>query len=207
LPTSTLPGTLVRAFLISLALHVFLFWPSWPILREVPTGAVVTATLRSATSTPSNLPDPARGTPPGKAPQGPPSPPMPVAAAPAENADPISISTAAAPARSDPAAGADLDAEGLRGYRVALAREMRRHKRYPVRAIAAGWSGTAAFRVAVSENGAAQVDRLTRSSGHDVLDDAAAQMLQLAAPATPLPAALRGRAFAIDLPVVFELPE
>ncbi|HZV55530.1 MAG TPA: TonB family protein [Rhodocyclaceae bacterium] len=92
-------------------------------------------------------------------------------------------------------------------YRLALAREARRHKRYPVQAIDAGWGGTAEVRVAVRADGVAQSAALEKSSGHAVLDDAALDMLRHALTATPVPPALRGQAFAVNLPVVFELPE
>jgi protein TonB len=100
-----------------------------------------------------------------------------------------------------------VDAEGLRGYRLALAREARGYKRYPRQAEEAGWSGTAEVRVSVLEGGLAQEPRLLRSCGYAILDEAALEMLRRALPATPVPPVLRQRAFQIDLPVVFELPE
>lgn len=103
-------------------------------------------------------------------------------------------------------ASAGLDADGLRSYRLALAREARRHKRYPARAIEAGWEGTAELRVSVSARAAPTV-HLLRSSGHAALDAAALDMLGMAIPVTALPAALKGQEFSVDLPVVFELPQ
>jgi periplasmic protein TonB len=99
-----------------------------------------------------------------------------------------------------------LDADGLRSYRLALAREARQHKRYPPQAIDAGWEGTAEIQVTLRAGGVAEGVRLTRSSGHAVLDEAALSMLGRALPATPVPPALRERTFAVNLPVVFELP-
>ena len=43
-----------------------------------------------------------------------------------------------------------LDADGVRAYRLALAREARRYKRYPREAIDAGWQGTVEVLVAVA---------------------------------------------------------
>lgn len=103
-------------------------------------------------------------------------------------------------------AGAGLDADGLRSFRLALAREARRQKRYPVRAIEAGWEGTVDLRVSVTTRGPPTVS-LVRSSGHAVLDAAALDMMGRAVPATALPASLKGQDFSVDLPVVFELPQ
>ena len=103
-----------------------------------------------------------------------------------------------------PSAG--VDAEGLRSYRLALARETRRHKRYPARAIEAGWEGTAELRVEVTGR-AAPTLRVTKSSGHPALDEAALEMLRQALPVTPVPVPLQAREFSVDLPIVFELPQ
>ena len=105
------------------------------------------------------------------------------------------------------ASGEGLDAEGLRGYRIELARVARAYRRYPRQAEDAGWQGTAEVRVTVLEGGIAQEPKLLHSSGHPVLDEAALAMLRQALPQTPVPPVLRQRAFALDLPVVFELPE
>lgn len=103
-------------------------------------------------------------------------------------------------------ASAGVDADGLRSYRLALAREARRHKRYPARAIEAGWEGTTELRVTVTTRAAPTV-HLLRSSGHTALDTAALDMLGKAIPATALPASLKGQEFSVDLPIVFELPQ
>jgi protein TonB len=100
-----------------------------------------------------------------------------------------------------------LDGEGLRRYRVALAGEARRYKRYPAHAIEAGWSGTTEVRVSVAAGQPVPVVQLVKSSGHPVLDEAALEMLRRAVPATAIPAALRERAFAVELPIVFDLPQ
>jgi protein TonB len=101
-----------------------------------------------------------------------------------------------------------LDADGLRSYRLALAREAGRHKRYPAAAIEAGWGGTVELRLSIVAGGVpGQTIELAKSSGHALLDEAALDMLRRAAPITPLPSVLEGRSFAVSLPVVFDLPE
>ncbi len=103
--------------------------------------------------------------------------------------------------------GGGLDADALRGYRMALALQARRLKRYPPQAMAAGWQGTAEVRIAVGPGGRAQVTELARSSGHELLDRAALGMIESAVQRAVVPAALQAHAFAVVLPVVFSLEE
>jgi protein TonB len=99
--------------------------------------------------------------------------------------------------------GEGADADGLRQYRLSLAREARRFKRYPERALLAGIGGTAEVRVE-HDSGAMPVARLARSSGNEALDAAALTMMREAAPRTAIPETLRGRSFAVSLPVIFD---
>jgi periplasmic protein TonB len=133
--------------------------------------------------------------------------PGPLAEATPATPDPPSTTVAAVRSTDTVAAAEGVDADGLRSYRLALAREAKRHKRFPTRAIEAGWVGTTELRVSVSADGMAPTVRLEKSSGHDALDEAALDMLRDALPTTPVPPSLRGRAFVVNLPVVFELPE
>lgn len=100
--------------------------------------------------------------------------------------------------------GAGIDADGLRQYRLALAREARRFKRYPERAMLAGIGGTAQVRIDVAADGGVRDARLAGSSGNDSLDAAAVAMMRQAAPRALLPETLRGRAFPVTLPVIFD---
>ena len=112
------------------------------------------------------------------------------------------------PAPSGAAGPADgIDANGLRSYRIGLAREASSHRSYPPLARERGWSGTAEIEVDVPREGAPRQVVLARSSGHDILDRAALAMMSRAAAAAALPDSLRGRAFAVRLPVVFDLDE
>lgn len=103
--------------------------------------------------------------------------------------------------------GDGLDADAVRQYRLALATQARRFKRYPSQALEAGIGGTVEIRVAVAADGQAGDVALARSSGQDLLDAAAFDMMQKAAPRTPVPELLRGRTFAVSLPVVFDPAE
>jgi protein TonB len=95
--------------------------------------------------------------------------------------------------------------DGLRGYRLAVAGQARRFKRYPAQALASGWEGSADVRLEVGGDGRAQAATLSRSSGHDLLDRAALAMIDAGAERARVPESLRGRTFAIVLPVVFNL--
>ena len=110
-----------------------------------------------------------------------------------------------APAAAAPTAGDGLDADGVRQYRLALATQARRYKRYPASAREANVGGTVEIRVAVASGGLPQDVQLARSSGNDLLDDAALEMIRKAAPRTTVPELLRSRAFVVSLPVVFDL--
>ncbi|MCM2288881.1 MAG: TonB family protein [Sulfuritalea sp.] len=101
------------------------------------------------------------------------------------------------------ASGAVLD--GLRGYRLAVASQARRFKRYPAQAMAAGWAGSAEIRLEVSSDGQPRDVTLSRSSGHELLDRAAQAMIDAGAQRASVPESLRGKAFAVVLPVVFNL--
>lgn len=97
--------------------------------------------------------------------------------------------------------------DGLRGYRLALATQARRFKRYPAQAMASGWAGSADVRVEVASDGRPRAAALARSSGYEVLDRAALAMIDAGALRARLPESLRGKAFAVVLPVVFNLDD
>ena len=97
--------------------------------------------------------------------------------------------------------------DGLRGYRLALATQARRFKRYPAQAMASGWTGSTDIRVEVGSDGRPLAAAVARSSGHDVLDRAALAMIDAGALRARLPESLRGKAFAVVLPVVFNLDD
>lgn len=100
-----------------------------------------------------------------------------------------------------------IDVNGLRQYHLALGRMAARFKRYPGQAREAGWEGRVPLRLVVSEAGTPAGLSLIGSSGFPVLDEAALEMMRLAAGHTPVPESLRGRAFTIDLAVDYNLAE
>jgi len=97
--------------------------------------------------------------------------------------------------------------DGLRGYRLAIATQARRFKRYPAQAMASGWAGSAEIRIEIDSEGRPRATTVARSSGHESLDRAALTMIEAGALRARLPESLRGKAFAVVLPVVFNLDD
>jgi protein TonB len=81
----------------------------------------------------------------------------------------------------------------------------RRHKRYPRVAQDNNWEGRVELRLAFAENGALAALTVKKGAGRAALDDAALAMLRSAQAQTPVPPALRGKAFVLEIPVDFLL--
>jgi protein TonB len=101
--------------------------------------------------------------------------------------------------------GASLS--GIRQFRLALAIEARRYRRYPEMARRAGLAGTADVRVSIDAAGSGRQVELGHTSGNPTLDAAALEMMRLAVQRAVLPDSLRGQSFAVLLPVVFEIEQ
>ncbi|MCX7156539.1 MAG: TonB family protein [Rhodocyclales bacterium] len=97
--------------------------------------------------------------------------------------------------------------DSLRVYRMAVAVQARRFKRYPAQAMASGWEGSADIRLEVGSDGRPRAASVVRSSGHELLDRAALTMIDAGALRARLPDTLRGKAFAVVLPVFFNLDD
>ncbi len=224
--TAKMPGKrfgLGQAIAVSLLLHVLLLWPAVTVWPEAASPVPLVASLRPASPVmPAATPIMPKSTERKDEEQKPkPTPPIPLvdaaepADAEAEFPSSSTIISANGSASEAPEAEASVlpaersvDAGEVRAYRLALASAARRHRHYPPMAIDAGWSGTTELRVSVaSDFGVIPEIRLKKSSGHSALDVAALEMMRLATSATPVPPSLRKRDFAVDLPIVFELPE
>lgn len=211
-------GKLIPALAVSVLLHFALLWPGIPSRNGDEVAPALVAHLRPAAEPVSARPPASR--------------PLPLPdhsqTATAVLATPIATtndSTTAVPLRSEPPAtsvagavagaaapavvaaarGEGGDAEGMRRYRLALAVEAGRFKRYPARAKEANMTGTVEIRVAVAATGQADEIEVARSSGYGLLDDAALDMMKRAAARASVPEALRNRTFSVNLPVVFDL--
>jgi len=219
-------GGLAPALGTSLALHLLLLWPAALPGPAEQAGTTLSATLRAPAVVAAQTPVPAVSTQPA-APAGRSAAAarpavtaardtsqaadavLPPLTFPAGEPAQVSVASAAAVANGEAAAAVQdgVDADGVRAYRIGLAREARAFRRYPQLARERGWSGTAEIQVGISREGMARQIHLARSSGHEVLDQEAISMMSRAAQAAALPESLRGRAFVVHLPVVFDLAE
>ncbi len=142
----------------------------------------------------------------------------PEAAAAAADAAPASApSAAASQARAAPQppvaattapgarVGSEADTGTLEQYRLALIVATRRYKRYPAIAMEKGWQGRVEVHMVIGVNGMVASASIKTSSGHEVLDNQALDMLKKGKTTVPIPASLRGREFSIDVPVIFNL--
>lgn len=212
---------LLPALALSIALHGLMLWPEALPRLALQAGRPLTATLRAAPAAESPaataVEKAAEKPAPGRvvaahaapAPNLPPSAGEGGSASGAAVAGPLATDSGAEsrnPA-ARPGEPASPDADGLRAYRIVLAREARAHRHYPPLARERGWTGTAEVSVDVSREGQARQILLARSSGHEILDREAVNMMSRAAAAAALPDSLRGREFAVRLPVVFDLDD
>jgi protein TonB len=121
--------------------------------------------------------------------------PEPVAAAAVPQ--PVPVAPVARQAAVDPAA--------LAAYGRNIAGAVAAHQRYPRLAQMRQWQGTALLQLELALDGQLQSVRVLSSSGHEILDRQAIDMVRAAVPLPPLPANLAGRSLTVDVPVVFRL--
>ena len=112
---------------------------------------------------------------------------------------------AGVPTEATAKSGSEADAGTLDQYRLALIVATRRYKRYPAIAMEKGWQGRVEVRMVIGANGMLASTSVRASSGHEVLDNQAMDMLKKGKPLVQIPASLRGREFSIDVPVIFNL--
>ncbi len=83
----------------------------------------------------------------------------------------------------------------------------RKYKRYPRAALDNNWEGRAIVRMVIGANGMIASLTVVSSAGHEILDKQALDMLQKAKPRVQIPAGLRGKEFAIEIPVIYNLKD
>ena len=110
-----------------------------------------------------------------------------------------------APAPAAPAPPPGVDPRMRSDYARRINEEAERHKVYPRVAIDNVWQGEVVLAMAIGDDGRITSLRVTKSSGHRVLDDQALEMFARATPRVRMPAALRGREFELELRAVFRL--
>ena len=83
----------------------------------------------------------------------------------------------------------------------------RRYKKYPRVAMDNNWEGKVEVRMVIGANGMIASISVRSGTGHEILDQQALDMTRKAKPLAPIPAALRGKEFTVDLPVIFSLKD
>ncbi len=149
---------------------------------------------------------PAKPAPTAPTPSAPAAEQAPSVAAPPSAAPPAVAKAEPQPAASAPSAEVP-DAGTLAQYRLQLITAAKRYKRYPRVAMDNNWEGTAEIRMVIGANGMIASLVIRKGTGHDVLDQEAIQWIKKAKPLAPIPAALRGKEFTVDIPVIFNLKE
>jgi len=128
----------------------------------------------------------------------------PAIAAPAAEPAPAAVASAAPRASASPRAE-PADPDALHGYKVQLAAYATKYKRYPSLALERGWEGIAEVRLTIGANGRIPEVAVAVSSGHELLDREAVEMVRKAAPITEITPPLRNRVFSVNLPIVFNI--
>jgi periplasmic protein TonB len=123
-----------------------------------------------------------------------PSPPEPQVAA--------KVEAQASPARQ---VQPSLDVAALKAFGETLAQAIGKRKDYPRLARLRNWQGTTELKLQIGPDGKLLEVHVGHSSGFQVLDAAAIQMVHNAAPLPDVPEALRGRELTMTVPVVFKL--
>jgi protein TonB len=218
---------LAAALAVSLALHAAA-WQLVPPLRAqiAPLARTLEVMLvarpsEPAAAEPAPVPPPARPAPVARTPRTlerqvpPPAPREEVAAvreptAPAEVAPPVraesvpAILTRPADAAAVPVVAAPSP-ELLAGYGSSVSRLLARYREYPRVALMRGWEGTVTMRLRVAPGGKLIDAKVEGSSGHQVLDAQALEMVKRVPELPPPPESLRDREFGVLVPVVFRL--
>ncbi len=129
--------------------------------------------------------------------------PAPVVAPVPQLQPPVLAAPAPAPA---PRAAPPPDAASLAAqYRAALMAEAGRYKRYPRFARDNGWEGRVEVHLVIGADGAIATLGVARGTGYPILDRQALEMVRSAKSQTAIPEGLRGKAFGVDIPVIFSL--
>ena len=101
----------------------------------------------------------------------------------------------------------EVSPDGVRQYRLNLAHEARRFKRYPPLARQRGWEGVVIVLVSTVASGLVPQVSLGQSSGFELLDQEALELVSQAAHTATVPESLRNRQFGLTLPIHYRLDE
>jgi len=131
-----------------------------------------------------------------------------IAVAPKPNAaPPVQTVPAPAPVKQEPQPVINqVDFEDARNkYGNSLWGAISKYKKYPKIAAMRNWQGEAIVELELDGNGKLKSKKIIQSSGHEVLDKQALEMVEKALPFPAPPDVLRGNNFTITVPVPFKL--
>lgn len=132
---------------------------------------------------------------------------VPAPPAPEPASEPVVQAPAPAPlARAAPQPPSP-DAGAITRFRQGILRTARADRRYPRVAVDNLWEGKVGVRMSIGADGRIAALRVTRGSGHAVLDREALRLFETAQSRVPIPRELRGQAFEIDLEAVYDLTD
>jgi len=95
----------------------------------------------------------------------------------------------------------------LKSYLAEVRRLLEKHKTYPWTARRQHREGVVVLNFTIGQGGEIAGHKIARSSGHEVLDGAAAEALQKVGRFPPLPVALGRSQLNIQVPLAFRLSE
>ena len=95
----------------------------------------------------------------------------------------------------------------IKQYSIEVAGFAKKFKTYPRVARDNNWEGKVVIRVVVKANGFNATYSVLVSSGHEVLDKQALEMITKGRSRAQIPPGLRGREFSFDIPVFYEMKE
>lgn len=113
----------------------------------------------------------------------------------------------AAPVPPAPSRPAIDETRLMQTYGSEISREIQRYQRYPVVAQRRGWEGTAEVLLRIAADGSVVSIEIGKSSGREILDAEAVNMVRRASPLPQAPDSLRGRELSVTIPIVFRLQE
>lgn len=129
-----------------------------------------------------------------------------IAVAPKPEAPPSPVPPAPIVIPEPPKPVATVDTSAARdSYGNTLWGAIGKYKQYPRIAQMRGWQGEALVELQLDGSGKLKSKKIIQSSGYDVLDKQALDMVEKAAPFPMPPEALRGSSFSIKVPIPFKL--
>jgi len=104
-----------------------------------------------------------------------------------------------------PSAEPAADAGSVDQYRLQLIGAAKRYKRYPRVAMDNNWEGDVVVRMVIGTDGMIASVSVKAGSGHEALDSQALEMFKRAKPLVPIPSALLGKEFILELRAIYSL--